>query len=267
MQKKITPIIIIILIIAVGAWVLNREDNSTPGPSATNGSMIQDETGTETMYQENVEYFPGVKGYFVRPKEEEEFPAVILVHDNRGLRPEIRMMADLLAKNGYMVLAVDLLGAPVETQKEALALIAKFDQKKGIANMRAAANFLREEGAVKIGSLGWGFGGAQSLQLAMSGEKMDATAIYYGQLITTTNVLKTIKWPVLGVFGDADQVVSTTSVAQFKNVLNELKVENEIYTYPGVGYAFTDPSGENYAPTETKDAWAKTVAFFNKHLK
>ena len=124
MQKKITPIIIIILIIAVGAWVLNSEDKSTPGPTTTNGTMLQEETGREIMYQENVEYLPGAKGYLVRPAEEEEFPAVILIHENRGLRPEIRMMADLLAKNGYMVLAVDLLGAHVETEEEAKLLLA-----------------------------------------------------------------------------------------------------------------------------------------------
>lgn len=266
MQKKTTPIIIIILIIAVGAWILNREDKSTPGSTKTDGTL-QGDNGTEIMHQENVEYFPGAKGYFVRPTEEEEFPGVLIIHDNTGLRPEIRMMADLLAKNGYMVLAVDLLGAPVDTQEKAKVLVSKFDQKKGIANMIAAVNFLKEEGAVKIGSLGWGFGGDQSLQLALSGEKMDATVIYYGKLNTTPTALKSIKWPVLGVFGDTDQVVSTSSVAQFKDALNSLKVENEIYMYPGVGHAFANLSGENYAPKETEDAWNKTVTFLNKHLR
>jgi carboxymethylenebutenolidase len=132
--------------------------------------------------------------------------------------------------------------------------------------MRAAAAYLRDQGATKVASLGWCFGGAQSLQLALSGEDMGATIIYYGRLATTTAALAPIEWPVLGIFAGADQAISVESVNQFDAALDQLSIVNEIYIYPGVGHAFANPSGMNYAAAETQDAWGKTVAFLRKHL-
>ena len=110
-------------------------------------------------------------------------------------------------------------------------------------------------------------GGGQSLQLALSGEPLDAKVIYYGALVTDESRLSRIKWPVLGIFGDKDQSIPVATVNEFASALDRLGIKNEIYIYPGVGHAFANPSGENYAPNETKDAWNKTVAFPNKYLK
>lgn len=189
-----------------------------------------------------------------------------MIHENRGLRPEIRDTAKQLAGEGYSVLAVSLLDGVVETQGEAKVLTASFNQETGIKNMRAAATYLRAHGATKVASLGWCFGGAQSLQLALSGEPLDATIIYYGRLTTTTAALAPIKWPVLGIFAGEDQSISVENVGQFKSSLDSLGVPNEIKIYPGVKHAFANPSGMNYAPAETKDAWGKTLAFLKTHL-
>ncbi|HEY4513102.1 MAG TPA: dienelactone hydrolase family protein [Candidatus Paceibacterota bacterium] len=215
-----------------------------------------------------VTYFEEAKGYLARPEAEGKYPGVVMVHENRGLRPETKMAAEQLAKEGYMVLAVDLLGGTAEDQEGAHALTAKFDQEKGVANMRAAAAYLRKEGAKKIASLGWCFGGKQSVELAISGEQLDATVVYYGgNMATTTDKLVPIKWPVLGIFGDKDQVIPVETIRTFEESLEKLGVENEIYIYPGVGHAFANPSGMNYAPKETKDAWEKTLVFLEKNLK
>lgn len=223
----------------------------------------------ESIRTSNVTYTNGVTGYFARPEMAGPFPGVVLIHENRGLRSEIKTAADNLAKGGYMVLAVDLFnGQVLETQDEARAVTSKFNQATGTANMRAAVQFLRNEGAAKIASWGWCFGGRQSINLAISGEKLDATIVYYGGgMATTTQQLQPITWPVMGVFGDADQVISTTTVKIFENSLNSLGIENEIYMYPRVGHAFANPSNPNHAPAETADAWAKTLAFLEKHLK
>jgi carboxymethylenebutenolidase len=71
---------------------------------------------------------------------------------------------------------------------------------------------------------------------------------------------------VLGIFGDQDQSIPVDSVKQFEQALNEIGVINEIYIYPGVGHAFANPSGDNYAPKETADAWEKTLAFLDKYI-
>jgi carboxymethylenebutenolidase len=134
--------------------------------------------------------------------------------------------------------------------------------------MQAAVAYLKEKGATKIASLGWCFGGRQSVALAISGEPLDATIVYYGgNMASTVEELRPIKWPVLGVFGDKDQAIPVEKVKEFESSLNTLGIENEIYIYPGVGHAFANPSGMNYAPEETKDAWSKTTAFLDKHLK
>lgn len=235
-------------------------------PTSTNSTMLKSEKNFSIITEE-VMYFTNTKGYFVRPESPGNYPGVVMIHENRGLRPEIKDTAEALAKEGYMVLAVDLLGGVAEDQTGARALTAKFNQQTGVANMRAAAEYLRSKGATKIASLGWCFGGRQSVELAVSGEKLDATVVYYGGgMATTTERLAPIKWPVLGIFGDKDQAIPVETVRTFEKSLNTLGVENEIYVYPGVGHAFANPSGANYAPNETKDAWKKTLDFLNKHL-
>jgi carboxymethylenebutenolidase len=192
-----------------------------------------------------------------------------MIHENRGLRPEIREMAEKLASQGYMVLAVDLFdGKVVETQDEAKTITSAYDQAKGVSNMKSAVAFLKGKGATKLASLGWCFGGRQSVALAISGEKLDATVVYYGGgMASTKEELTPIKWPVFGVFGTEDKVIPIEKVTEFQTSLNTLGVKNEIHIYPGVGHAFANPSGTNYAPNETKDAWAKTLKFLNENLK
>jgi carboxymethylenebutenolidase len=72
--------------------------------------------------------------------------------------------------------------------------------------------------------------------------------------------------PILGILGDQDQAIQVEKVKQFETALNANRIPNEIHIYPGVGHAFANPSGDNYAPQETADAWQKTLAFLNKYV-
>lgn len=264
----------IVLLLGAAAVYVSQNPSITknmggPQPTITNAAMLESNSNVDIVTEADVEYYPGTKGYFVRPKQEGTYPGVVMIHENRGLRPEIKATAEQLAKEGYLVLAVDMYnGKVVESQEEARTLSSSFNQETGTANLRAAAAFLREKGASKLASLGWCFGGRQSVELAISGEPLDATVVYYGgNMASTTDRLAPIKWPVLGIFGDKDQAIPIEKVKEFESSLNTLGVENEIHIYPGVGHAFANPSGMNYAPEETKDAWSKTTSFLNKHLK
>jgi len=239
-----------------------------PTPQATNVSLLLSDKQTE-LFSENAEYFSGATGFYVRPKAEGTYPGVVMIHENRGLRPEIKMMAEELAKEGYQVLALDLYkGQLVEDQPEARTLSSGLNQEEGTRNMQAAVKYLRDKKATKIASLGWGFGGKQSVELAISGEKLDATVVYYGDgMASTEDRLKPITWPVLGIFGDKDQVIPVEKVTEFETSMSKLGIKNEIHIYPGVGHAFVNPSGTSYAPNETKDAWGKTLNFLNTNLK
>jgi len=178
------------------------------------------------------------------------------------------VMASKLASEGYVVLAVDLYEGQVATDGDgARSLMSALDQKRAVQNMKAAAAFLRETYSTpKIASLGWCFGGGQSLQFALSDEPLDAHVIYYGHLVADESELSSVEAPVLGIFGDQDASIPVEQVNAFETSLDNLDIENEIFIYEGVGHAFANPSGQNYAPEETVDAWKKTTEFLSTHL-
>jgi carboxymethylenebutenolidase len=218
---------------------------------------------------ESVNYFENTTGYIARPSQEGNFPGVILIHEWWGLNDNIKSMARGLASHGYVVIAVDLYAGQVATTPDgARKLLLSFDDEKGISNINSASNTLKQNyNTNKIATIGWCFGGSQSLNYALSGNKVDATVLYYGQPITDVTKLSAIKWPVLGFYGDKDQANPIDKIKEFKAALDSMKIENEIYIYPGLGHAFANPSGATYAPTETKDAWSKTISFLDNHLK
>lgn len=236
------------------------------------------------LQNKTVNYFGNASGYLVYPTSSSimnntsgnnnTFPAVVMIHENKGLNDNIKNMANLLAKEGYVILAVDLFNGEVTTdQKRASELTQSIrdNPDAAITNLKSAVKYLASLPNVnpdKIASLGWCFGGQQSLQLALNSEDhpLAATVIYYGRLVTEPETLSKIKWPVLGIFGDQDQSIPVTSVEQFEEALTQNGITNEIYIYKGVGHAFANPSGDNYAPNETKGAWQKTLSFLNKYL-
>lgn len=249
-----------------GFFYLQKNSRYERDPQTKNSEMLSKENSGAITTNE-VTYFEDIHGFFAKPAGEGLYPGVVMIHEWWGLNDNIRDMARELAKEGYAVLAVDLFGKVAQTPDEARQMTSSLDKEKAIQNLRAAVAYLRSQGATKIASLGWCFGGGQSMQLALSGENLDATVIYYGNLVTDEQKLSSIQWPVLGVFGDKDQSIPVENVKKFDTALDALGIANEIYIYPNLGHAFANPSGANYAPQETKDAWAKTVAFLAKYMK
>ena len=252
--------------------------------SVTNNFINGTKTAAgQTIQNEIVSYYENASGYLVYPVSNssndptmstENLPAVIMIHENRGLNDNIKDTADILAKQGYVVLAVDLFQGQVTADPNQARELSSFVRNNpGIAieNMKSAIAYLsslQNVNASRIASIGWCFRGGQSLQLALNSEDhpLAATIIYYGQVVNDTNEISKIKWPVLGIFGDQDQSISVDSVKAFEQALNETGVTNEIHIYPGVGHAFANPSNDNYSPQETADAWKKTLAFLKKYV-
>ncbi len=216
-----------------------------------------------------VKYYDNTTGYLAEPMQGNNFPGVILIHEWWGLNDNIKSMARGLASHGYTVLAVDLYAGQVATTPDgARQLLLTFDEQKGMSNIDFAVNLLKQNyNVTKIATIGWCFGGSQSLNYALSGSKINATVIYYGEPVTNTTKLAAIKWPLLGFFGDKDQSIPLDKIKEFKSDLDSSGVKNEIYIYPGLGHAFANPSGLNYAPKETSDAWNKTLSFLDKYLQ
>lgn len=274
MKKVLVGAVLIFLAGAVISNAINSQkdmgrkttDPNAPTPAVTNSLSIKG--GSFEVTTDEAAYYGNTVGFFAKPQTQGEYPGVIMIHEWWGLNDNMKVMAQKLASEGYNVLAVDLYEGQVATApEEARKLTGSIDKETAVENLQAASSFLKEQGSDKVASLGWCFGGGQSLALSLSGEPLDATVIYYGNLESDPQRLRAIRWPVLGIFGDKDASIPVESVTAFEDSLNQLGVENEIYIYPNVGHAFANPTGDNYAPNETEDAWNKTVQFLNRTLK
>ena len=213
-----------------------------------------------------------VYGHFAFPADMvEPLPAIIIIHEWWGLNDNVRAMADRLAGEGYIVLAVDLYGgevaeSPAGARQLMLSVVENPDQAS--ENIRKAYDFVNTAaGAPKVGSLGWCFGGGWSLNTAMLfPDELDASVIYYGQVTDDEDKLRAINVPILGLFGADDTGISVESVQQFEAALERLRKNYDIQIYPGAGHAFANPTGRNYNAEVAEDAWRRTLEFFGHNL-
>jgi carboxymethylenebutenolidase len=257
-----------------------NNSNITSNTGASNIAIANTSSASNTteglQIKRGVNYFDSSSGYLVYPSATngKRLPAVIMIHENRGLNDYIKSMANTLARERYVVLAVDLFkGQVAQTSEQAqqLASFARSNSQLTISNLQAAVNYVSSLPFVdssKIASVGWCFGGGQSLQLALHSEQhpLVATILYYGTpLVTDKQQLSKIKWPVLGIFGDKDQAIPVPNIQQFKAALDSIGIPNEIHIYKGVGHAFANPSRPTYSSNETIDAWQKTLEFLKKY--
>jgi carboxymethylenebutenolidase len=245
--------------------------DSMHGTKPANATSVE----LEGLSRTTVNYHGNAAGYLVYPENatESELPGVVMIHEWWGLNQNIKNMAEQLAKEGYAVLAVDLYNGEVATESSQAGMLAssvRENPQLAIENLNAAVEHLSSLPSVngsRMASLGWCFGGGQSLQLALNTEQpLAATVIYYGNLVTNQTELSVISWPVLGIFGSEDQGIPVETVNQFEAALEANSIANEIHIYEGVGHAFANPSGDNYSPEQTADAWAKTLDFLERNV-
>lgn len=244
-------------------------DEATPSPAAS--IAPQRTIVSETLpYAEVDEQL--VRGYFVFPADMvDPLPAIIVIHEWWGLNDGVRAMADRLAGEGYIVLAVDLFGGsiaadPAEARNLMLGVVENPDDAN--SNLRQAYEWLENTaGAPRIASLGWCFGGGWSLNTAMLfPDELDASVIYYGQVTSDEAALQPLNVPLLGLFGEEDRGITVESVNAFAAALEKLGKNYEIEIYPNARHAFANPTGNNYNPAVAEAAWQRTLGFLRLHL-
>lgn len=253
-----------------------QQEHKNDNPLAT---PIAQRPLAQKVYADYYDYYlkpdgKPVSGYLVRPfknKLPAKLPGVILIHEWWGLNDNVEAMARQLSALGYLVLAVDLYnGVRAATPEEAASSMkaAVGDMEATRANLKAAYALLKAKGATQVGTMGWCFGGAMSLQatLAMPNE-IDATVIYYGKLETDAAKLALLKKPVLGIFGGTDGGIPVQGVRAFEAALIAQGTAVDINVYAGVGHAFANPSGKNYMAEAAEDAWKRTTRFLAANLK
>lgn len=213
-----------------------------------------------------------VYGHFVFPADMvDPLPGLIVIHEWWGLNDGVRAMADRLAGEGYVVLAVDLFAGQTTTSPaDARAQMLSVVENPALAedNIRQAYQFLVDSAqSPRIGSLGWCFGGGWSLNSALLfPDELDAAVIYYGQVTDNEERLAPLNVPILGLFGEDDRGITVDSVNSFQQALENLGKNYEIEIYADAEHAFANPSGSRYNAEAAGLAWSKTLAFLDRYL-
>ncbi|HET8728467.1 MAG TPA: dienelactone hydrolase family protein [Alphaproteobacteria bacterium] len=193
--------------------------------------------------------------------------AVLLIHEWWGLNDQIKAVAAELAKEGYVALAVDLMGGEVATTpEEAQALISAVQPDQATETLTAWIGWLRGQDFTtdKVATLGWCFGGGWSLNASLAAP-VDATVIYYGRVPGDPAALENLQSPVLGHFGTQDQSIDQAMVQGFEQALTQAGKEHEIHDYDA-NHAFANPTGNNYDSEDARLAWQRTLAFLEQHI-
>ena len=200
-----------------------------------------------------------LSGFLAQPATGGKYPGIIMIHEWWGLNDQVKSMADILAREGYVVLAVDLFDGNVATTVEgAQANLRENPNEETIPRMQAGLKYLRELPDVdpmRIASLGWCYGGGQSFQLGIN-EDLNATVIYYGRVLTDKSDLIELKEPVLGIFGIEDTSIQVEDVREFERLLKEQGTSADIHIYEGAGHAFANPTNtQAFRKEQAIDAW------------
>jgi len=211
-----------------------------------------------------------IDGYLSRLKAKGKRPAVLVIHENRGLNPHIEDVARRLALEGFLAYAVDLLsllgGTPAEEDK-ARALQSKLNQDDAITVLVAAVSFLKQhdESTGKVGAVGFCAGGGMINQLAVASADLEAGVAYYGRQVPAAQV-PNIRAALLLHYAENDAGVN----AGIEAYEATLKANNKTYTihrYPGTQHAFNNDTGAaRYNKAAADLAWQRTIAFFRQQV-
>lgn len=211
-----------------------------------------------------------VRGYLVKPaKTTGKVPAVVVVHENRGLNPYIEDVARRVAKAGYIALAPDGLssvGGYPGNDEEGKILQQKVDPTKLMNDFFAAVEFMQKhpDATGKVGITGFCYGGGVSNAAAVAWPELACAVPFYGRQPPAADVAK-IKAPLLLHYAELDKNVNEGWPAYEAALKSNGKVY-EAWIYPGVNHGFHNDSTPRYDEPAAELAWKRTLGWFEKYL-
>jgi carboxymethylenebutenolidase len=226
------------------------------------------------LVAETIEY-PGagatLSGYLVRPKESPaKLPAVIVIHENRGLNPHIKDVVRRTALEGFLALGPDFLspqgGTPADEDK-AREMIGTLDQAATVAHAVATVAFLKahERSTGKVGAMGFCWGGGMVNQTAVHSPDLVAGVAFYGRVPAAEDVPK-IKARIMLHYAGLDDRINE-GVPGYKAALEAAGITHQIHMYEGVNHAFhNDTSEARYDKMAADLAWSRTISFLKESL-
>jgi len=211
-----------------------------------------------------------MRGYLVKPAGDGPFPAVLVVHENRGLNPYIEDVARRAAVAGFLALAPDGLspiGGYPGNDDDGKVMQKSLNGDKLFTDMLNSARFLKghEMSNGKLGATGFCYGGGVVNNLAVRmGPELDAGVPFYGRAPAIEEVVK-IQAPLMIQYA-ADDPRINASQEEYRKTLKENGKDFVMYTYEGTRHGFHNNSTPRYDEDQAKIAWERSVSFFKKHL-
>lgn len=199
-------------------------------------------------------------------------PAVLVIHENRGLNDHIKDVTRRVAKAGYVGIAVDLLsrqgGTDRFTDPEAqTAAYGRTLPAERRQDMLAALYTIRDQVYVRgdrLGTVGFCAGGANVWDLALNTDQLSASVAFYGPLPPVDQV-SSLTSPMLCIYAELDRGI-TGNLGPALGALASQNKRYEVHVYHDVNHAFHNDTGARYDPAAACDAWSRTLTFFNRYL-
>jgi carboxymethylenebutenolidase len=240
------------------------------GASMSAASIVPE--NDSRLKTQTVTFGDQVTGYLAWPANASgKLPAVVVVHENRGLVPHIKDVARRLALEGFLVLAPDFLspmGGTPDDEDKGRDMIGKLEAPKVTAQAVEAVRWLKshEKSNGKVGAVGFCWGGGVVNRMAVAaGSDLTAAVPYYGAQPPAENVSK-IKAEMLLHYAGEDERINA-GVPAYKDALAAAGVKHEIHTYPGTQHAFNNDTTEaRYNKTAAETAWGRTIAMLKRAL-
>jgi carboxymethylenebutenolidase len=198
------------------------------------------------------------------------FPGLVVIHELYGLNANIRDIAGRIANEGYAALAVDLLSSA----NRAICIMRIFygllirPLKNGVVgDLQASLEYLGalpEVDRTRLGAIGFCMGGSYALQLACTVDGLRAASVFYGQNPRPLEAVSSA-CPIAGSYPERD--FTANAARQLEPLLERYQVPHDIKIYPDARHSFFNDEGPAYHAEAAADAWRRTLAFFNKHLR
>lgn len=212
-----------------------------------------------------------LRGYLAQPaKLVGKLPVVLVVHENRGLNPHIEDIARRLALDNFIAFAPDALyplgGYPGDEDK-ARELFPKLEQSKVREDFVAAVGHLQKLSGSngKVGVVGFCYGGGVANFLATRIPELGAAVPFYGGHPAAEDVAR-IKAPLLIHFAGEDTRINA-GWPKYEEALKAAGARYEAHIYPGVQHGFNNDTTPRFDEAAARQAWQRTIAFFNSHLR
>lgn len=223
--------------------------------------------------------FPGEAGTvfghlaFPAATDKPKLPAILVIHENRGLVEHIKDVTRRAANAGFVTLGVDLLSRQGGTSRfpdatQQAQAYGRTVAAERLADMISAINYLKSLDYVqndKIGAVGFCAGGGNVWNLAVNLPELTAGVAFYGTPLPPVDQITQIKAAMLGIYAEQDRALTLQTTPIITSLINQ-RVTFGFHIYQGVGHAFHNDTGPAYNADAACDAWSRTLAWFTKFL-